>query len=318
MEKHMNGNGNNHPTAVQLKLGSPANVQKGRALVGRLEMDKNLNKGDVISMIKKGWDDYMILSEVDFDWCPLWIQFHGLPHAAFHCENAIILGNTMGRLVMYESPRLQNKLSQTFIRTKVNINIREPLLTGFWVPRPQRKSIWVSIRYERLLNYCYDCGCIGHEARNYKFLLESVDTEETVVRYGNGLGIPHVKTIEEALVIHDQNWDEAILLWDKPPPAVARQSFNTWTFGAFPKDGNKRDLGEKSAISPPRPPILINAPANIDDTVLVINQSEPQITEVPSCVTPTVQNSPSFPQAMQNSKNKRVTEKDVTAGAIYE
>ncbi|KAI9121440.1 hypothetical protein K1719_008473 [Acacia pycnantha] len=196
------------------------------------------------------WDDYMILSEVDFDWCPFWIQFHGLPHAAFDCENAIILGNTVGRLVM-----------------------------------------------------------------NCKFLLESADAEDTVVRYGNGLGITHVKTIEEALVIHDQNWDEAILLWDKPAAAAAGQPFNTRTFGAFPKDGNKRDLGDKSAISPPRPPILINAPVNIDDTVMVINQSEPRITEVPSFVTPTVQNPPSLPQAMQNSKNKRVTEKDVTADA---
>ncbi|KAI9089723.1 hypothetical protein K1719_029016 [Acacia pycnantha] len=365
MENHMNANGNTHPTTVQLKLGSPANVQQGQALVGRLETDKNLNKGVVISMIKKGWgldkgmelhdempgkntflfrftkqedyvwvlkgrpwsilgtllnlqhwDDYTILSEVDFDWCTFWIQFLGLPHAAFNCENAIILGNTVGSLVMYESPRLQSKLSRTFVRTGVKVNIREPLLTGFWVPRPQRKPIWVSIRYERLLNYCYDCGCVGNEARNCKFLLDNAEVEETVVRYGNGLGIPHVKTIEEALVMHDQNWDEAVLLWDKLPAAAAGQPFNTQAFGVFPKDGNERDLADKSGLSPPHPPIQIKALVNIQDPILVINQSEPRIMEFPSCVTPTVQNPPSVPHAMQHSTNKRITEKDITDSAV--
>ncbi|KAI9081207.1 hypothetical protein K1719_036829 [Acacia pycnantha] len=55
MEKGSSSSGKRNTKAVQLNLGSPVNVQKGRTLVGRLETDKNLNRGIVISMIKKGW-----------------------------------------------------------------------------------------------------------------------------------------------------------------------------------------------------------------------------------------------------------------------
>ncbi|KAI9086058.1 hypothetical protein K1719_032135 [Acacia pycnantha] len=51
---HLNS-GNKHAKKVQLDLNTSVTTQKGRALVGRLETDKFLNKGVVISMIKKGW-----------------------------------------------------------------------------------------------------------------------------------------------------------------------------------------------------------------------------------------------------------------------
>ncbi|KAI9092921.1 hypothetical protein K1719_027444 [Acacia pycnantha] len=229
MEKHMSGNGNKHPKAVQLKLGSQANVQKGRALVGRLETDKNLNKGVVISMIKKGWS------------LDKGMEIHEMPY-----KNTFL-----------------------FRFTKQEDYVR--VLKG----RP-----WSIL------------------ARNCKFLLESADAEETVVRYGNGMGIPHVKTIEEALVVHDQNWDESILLWDKPPRAAVEQTSNPRTIGVFSNNGNKQVLGDISAISPPRPPILINTPANSDDTVM-------QWPKNPS----------SLPLVAQVAKNRRITELDVEVGA---
>ncbi|KAI9113091.1 hypothetical protein K1719_015616 [Acacia pycnantha] len=167
------------------------------------------------------WDEYMIFGEVNFDWCPFWVQFHGLPHAALDGENAIKLGDAVGRTVLYESPKLQDRLSRTFIRARVLIRVHEPLVKGFWVPRPNRDPIWVTVRYERLQNYCYDCGRIGHESRNCKFLADATETEVKDFQPGSGLGTAHVKVIEDAMVIHDTNWDEAAMYRRQPPPAAS-------------------------------------------------------------------------------------------------
>ncbi|KAI9072370.1 hypothetical protein K1719_045679 [Acacia pycnantha] len=189
------------------------------------------------------WDDYMVLQEVNFDWCPFWIQFHGLPHIAFNCGNAITLGNAIGRTLMYEIPSLQGRLSRTFIRTRVLLNIQNPLLAGFWVPRHQRDPIWVSVRYERLQNYCYDCGRIGHEARNCKFPSENSEDDMVDARVGNGLGTQHVKTLEEALVAHDMDWEESKFLVKKQPPVTGKVP--NWNLtGETSQQGNGAELVE--------------------------------------------------------------------------
>ncbi|KAI9070784.1 hypothetical protein K1719_047252 [Acacia pycnantha] len=214
MNQGSNSSSKNHSKAVHLKLCSPVNVQKGRTLVGRLETDKNLNKGIVISMIKKGWG-------LDKD-----MEIHGLPdHNAFLFRfqkqedyNRVLKGRPWsiqgsgGKVVMFKLQRRGVICLCTFIRVRTLINILEPLTSGFWVPRPQRESIWVVVKYERLQNYCYDCGKIGHEARNCKVPNNDSEEDDSERSVGNGLGTPHVRTIEDALVVHDQKWDETALL----------------------------------------------------------------------------------------------------------
>ena len=55
MDKDPISDGRKCNKEVLLDLSSSISGQKGHALVGRLETDKNLNRGIVISMIKKGW-----------------------------------------------------------------------------------------------------------------------------------------------------------------------------------------------------------------------------------------------------------------------
>ncbi|KAI9091590.1 hypothetical protein K1719_028033 [Acacia pycnantha] len=104
------------------------------------------------------WDDFMILREVSFSWCAFWVQFHDLPHVAFGSENVVKLGNAVEQTMLYESPRLQDRLSRT----------------------------------------------IGHDSHNCKFQADLNEDETEDTRPGNELGTAHVKTIEDALVIHDQ------------------------------------------------------------------------------------------------------------------
>ncbi|KAI9115742.1 hypothetical protein K1719_013411 [Acacia pycnantha] len=209
MEKDQHSSSKKQVKEVHLELKNSVNDQKGRALVGRLEKDKTLNRGVVISMIRKGWgldrgmeihdmpeknaylfrfgrqedydrvlkgrpwaiqgvllniqhcDNYMILREVNFDWCPFWVQFHVLPHGAFDSDNAVKLGNAVGRTVLFEAPRVHERLSRTFVKDITN-----------------------------------------------------EDDEDT--RSGSGLGTAHVKIIKEALEVYDNTWDEAAMIRKKP------------------------------------------------------------------------------------------------------
>ncbi|KAI9087185.1 hypothetical protein K1719_030820 [Acacia pycnantha] len=90
----------------------------------------------------------------------------------------------------------------------------------------------------RGINYCYDCGRIGHESRNCEF--QSKDTEDatTDARVGNGLGTHHVKTMEEVLVAHDLEWEESKLLARKPMPATG-QATNRSLAGEKAQLGNR-------------------------------------------------------------------------------
>ncbi|KAK4254135.1 hypothetical protein QN277_009558 [Acacia crassicarpa] len=351
MEIRMSSSRTKRSKEVLLNLSNSPNDQKGRALVGHLETDKNLNRGIVISMIKKGWgidkgmevheipdknaflfrftrqedfnhvlkgrpwsiqgallniqawDDYMVFQEVSFDWCPFWIQFHGLPHVAFNNENAIIMGNVVGRVMMYESPTTQGRLSRTFIKARVLVNILNPLIPGFWVPRPHRDSIWVTVQYERLQNYYYDCGRIGHEARNCKSLPEHLEDEMTDDRVGKGLGTPHVKTIEESLKAHDEDWDESRILATRRPPAAGRDN-NQRLIIDSPKKCNSDNPCRESV----RPPLSCALPSHGKgqqiELISAKNQEEIRSKNIPVFTDPISASINSEPSQIGNNQNQ--------------
>ncbi len=40
--------------------------------------------------------------------------------------------------------------------------MNNPLCPGIFLPRHERTDIWISLKYERLLEFCFRCGIIGH------------------------------------------------------------------------------------------------------------------------------------------------------------
>ncbi|KAI9070664.1 hypothetical protein K1719_047372, partial [Acacia pycnantha] len=190
----------------------------GGTLVGKILSSKSLNIPAVASMIKKTWqlNDEMEMLDLDRNqltflfrfrhekdyarvlkgrpWsiqgCLLNLQFHGIPLEAFNDDNAKILGDTVGETVMYEKPKVEGRLGRGFIPCPFPIQLNDPLIPGFWIPRERKNPAWVSVKYERLQEFCYTCGCIGHKDRVCRAVRESKVDEDAGKEFGLGLVPP--------------------------------------------------------------------------------------------------------------------------------
>lgn len=111
----------------------------------------------------------MVVSEIQFQLCPFWVQIHGLPVEKMCRANAEIIGKRFGKLIAIEAASNTMLLSRSFLRVKVEINISQPLSKGFWLRGKTGKDLWISYLYERLPDFCYACGRIGHDNRSCRF-----------------------------------------------------------------------------------------------------------------------------------------------------
>ncbi|KAI9116793.1 hypothetical protein K1719_012159 [Acacia pycnantha] len=79
---------------------------------------------------------------------------------------------------------------------------------SFWVPRGSKSPAWVSVKYERIQNFCFFCGKVGHDGRACKDPKANKDHGVEPFGFGSWMGTAAVRTIEEALVCKE-SWCEA-------------------------------------------------------------------------------------------------------------
>ncbi|XP_028768869.1 uncharacterized protein LOC114726437 [Neltuma alba] len=152
------------------------------------------------------WNDDMLFDEVDFNYCPFWIQFHDLPPAVIDIENAIRLGEKIGEVVLVENPKKNDLMVRNFLRVRVLVDLRKPLISGLRSPRPGKEPMRIKVRYERLQNFCFACGKIGHDLRSCP---EKRDEDAYVeIEYGSWLGIQAARWMEEAIKPCKEDWEE--------------------------------------------------------------------------------------------------------------
>lgn len=51
---------------------------------------------------------------------------------------------------------------------KVEVNVQNPLMVGFWWTNSRGADEWTSVKYERLLDFCYGCRKLGHITQAYR------------------------------------------------------------------------------------------------------------------------------------------------------
>ncbi|CAO2816224.1 unnamed protein product [Amaranthus hypochondriacus] len=95
-------------------------------------------------------------SQLRLDVAYIWVQVHDIP---FNMRS--IAHKQKIRTLFKKFVKADEKDYGEYIRLRVGINLDKPLLRGTWLPRKNDKA-WVKFKYEKLPNYCYVCGYLGH------------------------------------------------------------------------------------------------------------------------------------------------------------
>lgn len=116
-------------------------------------------------------------SEMAMNTADFWARVYDLPLKLRTDATAKKVGDTLGKFVEVDTKE-GNRLGK-FLRVKAEIDLTKPLKRGT-VIKYQGKCLRVFFKYERLPNFCYTCGRIGHQIKDCEELdgQDDVDYDE--------------------------------------------------------------------------------------------------------------------------------------------
>ena len=134
--------------------------------------------------IVKKWSMRGLVEEVDFSEVEFWVQIYNLPMDLMTQRNAEVIGRKLGRLVKVDDQKIVEGVGRSFLRIRLGIKVDEALMEGFWLPREVKERSWAQIKYEKLLEFYFACGKLGHLLKNCgeKTKMSVVDSSQ--MRYG--------------------------------------------------------------------------------------------------------------------------------------
>ncbi|KAM2888289.1 hypothetical protein FF1_012038 [Malus domestica] len=106
----------------------------------------------------KKWPPELALEEVEMKTIPFWVKIRGVPLGLISSANIQRLTQAAGQFIVLEDPGK----ARGFLRVRLLIDTGKPLRNGCWIRRDQNRDTWVDFWYERLQDFCYRCGLIGH------------------------------------------------------------------------------------------------------------------------------------------------------------
>lgn len=123
--------------------------------------------------------------EVALNMAEMWVQAHNLP-SNYVTENvAAAIGSTLGIFIKAHKKNFEGPW-RSFMRIRVQLDITKPLRRRLKMKKAGGEPFWVDFKYERLANFCFLCGVIGHTEKFCHLLFDGVD-EETERPFGSWL-----------------------------------------------------------------------------------------------------------------------------------
>lgn len=91
-----------------------------------------------------------------------WIRMYNVPMHQRTVPVVSLLGAKVGVVQQVEEEQLWNRC----IRIRVKLRVDKPLQRGLFLNDSAGRRTWVYFRYERLPEFCYWCGYIGHSEKD--------------------------------------------------------------------------------------------------------------------------------------------------------
>ncbi|KAI9123925.1 hypothetical protein K1719_005225 [Acacia pycnantha] len=203
----------------------------GNAFLFKFEEEKEYSRilrgrpwsinGNLLNLMERM--KYKSYAEFDFSRCPVWIQMHNVPLEAMCSMNAIRIGGHVGEVLLVEDPIQNGRYLRSFLRARILLDLRKPLANGFWLPKPDGGRIWISVRYEKLQCFCYNCGKIGHANKDCKSERMLYVDNKNESRYGPWITTNSCRNWDEILVVVRHDWEEASYVRRKQEEAMLRK-----------------------------------------------------------------------------------------------
>ncbi|XP_012834055.1 PREDICTED: uncharacterized protein LOC105954917 [Erythranthe guttata] len=131
-----------HPLDLKhAKSGCPWILEKNALLLQELDQNSDPTTTDII-------------------WMPIVVRLHHIPIGQRSVLVATLMGNKIGSTV--EVLNANQLRTAQFIRVKVTIDVMKSLKRGMYLHTVDGSKTWISFTYERLPNFCFLCGVLGH------------------------------------------------------------------------------------------------------------------------------------------------------------
>lgn len=103
--------------------------------------------------------------QIKFTRASFWICLHNLPLMARNESMGRMIGNNIGESFEVDIDEDEMTWGE-LMRIRVNINMTKPLPRGKKINVGTEKPSWIYFSYDRLPNFCYYCGQLGHGFKN--------------------------------------------------------------------------------------------------------------------------------------------------------
>ncbi|PON68593.1 Zinc knuckle CX2CX4HX4C [Parasponia andersonii] len=105
------------------------------------------------------------VGEINFSSTQFWVRIMGLSRDSISEPNIRLIAAKIGRLVEIDPKSLGIFFVGDFVRVKIDALIHKPLAAGFFQKRKRGAPRWIQLKYERLHDFCFKCGVLGHDHR---------------------------------------------------------------------------------------------------------------------------------------------------------